>query len=454
MFSTEELHRPWETLLELIEQGDAKKAQLFLDTLPGSEVGRAVSRLSDDERTRLMGLLAPEHAAEVVENLPDSQAAELMANLEPSQSAAIIEQLWSDDQADILSDLAPDDAEAILSEMSPQGAREARILSSYPKDVAGGLMTTEHLVFSQDFTVAQVLSSLRDNAEKYRDYQVQYAYVTHRGELSGVLRLRDLVFAPADQRIREILIGSPISVLASASLEHLQNIFEEHSFFGVPVVDEERHVLGVVTRGAVEAARADRSDSDYLKSLGIVGGEETRTMPLLLRSRRRLSWLTINVGLNLLAAGVIAFYQETLAAVIALAMFLPIVSDMSGCSGNQAVAVSMRELSLGLIKPQEVLRVLLKEVSLGAITGVVLGVLIATAAWLWDGNPYLGLVIGTAMALNTVIAVSLGGTLPLIMRRMSLDPALASGPILTTVTDMCGFFLVLSLASSALPLLT
>jgi magnesium transporter len=140
--------------------------------------------------------------------------------------------------------------------------------------------------------------------------------------------------------------------------------------------------------------------------------------------------------------------------VIALAVFLPIVSDMSGCSGNQAVAVSMRELSLGIVKPYEAGRVWLQEISVGLMNGLVLGCLIATAAWLWKGNVYLGLVVGVALAVNTMIAVSLGGTVPLLLKRVKVDPAVASGPILTTVTDMCGFFLVLGLATQMLPQLT
>ncbi len=170
-------------------------------------------------------------------------------------------------------------------------------------------------------------------------------------------------------------------------------------------------------------------------------------MPLLLRSRRRLAWLTINIGLNALAASIIAVYQDTLAQVIALAVFLPIISDMSGCSGNQAVAVSMREMSLGLVRPNEIFRVWLKEVAVGLINGLALGCLIALAVWLWKGDVWLSGVVGTALAINTVVAVSIGGTLPLAMRGMKMDPALASGPILTTVTDMCGFFLALSFAT-------
>jgi len=180
---------------------------------------------------------------------------------------------------------------------------------------------------------------------------------------------------------------------------------------------------------------------------GIVGGDEIRTLPLLTRSRRRLSWLTVNVVLNLVAASVIAYHLETLGAVIALAVFLPIISDMSGCMGNQAVAVTMREMSLGIVKPGEVFQVWLKEISVGLLVGLVLGLILGFVAWLWKENIYLGLVVGGALALNSLIAVTIGGTIPLVLKTMKFDPALASSPILTTVTDVCGFFLVLSFAA-------
>ena len=173
-------------------------------------------------------------------------------------------------------------------------------------------------------------------------------------------------------------------------------------------------------------------------------------MPLLVRSGRRLSWLSLNIILNIIAASVIAMYQDTLAAAIALAVFLPMVSDMSGCSGNQAVAVSMRELSLGLVRPVELLWVLTKEAGVGIINGLSLGCLLDAVAYVWKGNAFLGLVVGGAMALNTLVAVSLGGMIPLVLKRMKLDPALVSSPLLTTVTDMCGFFFVLSFASLVL----
>jgi magnesium transporter len=236
-------------------------------------------------------------------------------------------------------------------------------------------------------------------------------------------------------------------------LRDLRNYFDEYPFLGAPVIESDGRLVGVVSREAVIEAALDQAESDSLKLHGVVG-DELRSMPLVLRSRRRLSWLSANILLNIIAASVIAAYEETLAAVIAIAIFLPMVSDMSGCSGNQAVAVSLRELTLGLIRPIDALRVWTKEVSIGVINGTVLGVLIGIVAWVWKGNPYLGLVIGLALGLNTIVAVSIGGVVPLALKHLGQDPAVASSPLLTTITDLVGFFLVLSLATAFMPLLT
>lgn len=450
-----EEQRPWEELEKLVEEPVAEHVEAFLGTLADGEAALAVSRLSQDDQTRLLTTMDPEGAADLVEQMPDVQAVDIIERLEPEAAAAIVDELPSDEQADLLGDLDRENAEAILREMAPEAARDARELVQYADDVAGGLMVKEFLSYPQDSTVADVLADMQANAETYQDYDVQYAYVTAgQNRLVGVLRLRDLLLARRSRPISSMMVGDPQTVVDTAPLDDLRATFDRYQFYGVPVVNAAGTLVGVVQRADVEEALADRSDSDYLKSQGIVGGEELRTMPLFLRSRRRLAWLSINIVLNIIAASVIAMYQETLAAVIALAVFLPIISDMSGCSGNQAVAVTMRELTLGLVRPTELARVWLKEASVGVINGVVLGILIAAAAWLWKGNPFLGLVVGSAMAANTVVAVSIGGVVPLLLRRFNMDPALASGPILTTITDMCGFFLVLSFAAATLPWLT
>jgi len=260
--------------------------------------------------------------------------------------------------------------------------------------------------------------------------------------------------APKNQLIHEVMVKDPLSVNVHNSLRDLREFFRQYTFLGVPVVDDSDNLVGVLRSSSVREAANNRNNQLFLKFAGIVGGEEFRSMPLVKRSSRRLSWLSINIVLNIIAASVIALYQDTLEKAIVLAVFLPIISDMSGCSGNQAVAVSIRELTLGLVRPKELMRVLTKESSIGIINGLVLGCLLGAAAMLWKGNPYLGLIVGAALAANTFVAASFGGLVPLILRGLRTDPALASGPLLTTITDMCGFFFVLSFASFLLPSLS
>jgi len=336
--------------------------------------------------------------------------------------------------------------------MPPDQAQDVRRLVAYDPATAGGLMMTEAFVFHDNAHVLDVISQFTSDDVDLERYRGQHPYVVSDQDLLvGVVSLRALLRSRRDARLASIM-STPLSVGPETPIEELESFFEVHEFLGVPVVDHDGVLLGVVSRSAIAEVKRERADSDQMKVQGIVG-DELRSMPLILRARRRLSWLSINIALNVVAASVIALHEETLAAVIALAVFLPIVSDMSGCSGNQAVAVSLRELTLSIAQPSDLLRVWLKEVGVGFINGVVLGLLLAAVAWAWKGNPYLGLVVGVALATNTVIAVSIGGMVPLLLKRFNVDPAIASGPILTTVTDMVGFFLVLSLAAMMMPVL-
>jgi magnesium transporter len=447
--------KPWETLEKLIATNEADRVLAFLDSIRAAETALAISRLSPEIQLRLFNLLSPADAAEVIEDLSETQAADLVEDLPPRQAAAILEELDSDHKVDVLGEIDQKSAAAILAQMTPAEAHEARQFLRYPSESAGGIMISEFLAYRQDQQLGDVLDDLQRHSEAYADYDVQYLYVTDaQSRLVGVLRMRDLLFVARDTPLAQIMIADPLRLPVSAGLRELRNFFEDHKFFGVPVVDYDNRLVGVVLPEDVQEAARKRSIRQFLGFSGIVGGEEFRSMPLPVRAGRRLSWLTLNILLNILSASVIAIYQDTLAAAIALAVFLPMVSDMSGCSGNQAVAVSLRELSLGLIRPTEFWRVLGKEASLGVVNGVILGLLLGVVAWLWKGNAFLGLVVGGALAANTLVAVSLGGFLPLLLKRLKLDPALISSPLLTTVTDMCGFFLIFSLATLILPQLS
>jgi magnesium transporter len=439
-------------LEELIQANDTAQIEVVFDRSLPVDIARMIFSLTRPDQIRLLEMLGPEQSAHLISKISGLGTANLISQLPTPNAVSIVKEMSRDQQAHFLRTIGGGGAKAILDEIKPQKAKKIRKLMSYTENTAGALMITEYLSYSEDMLVKEVLDDLRSQGEAYSDYDIQYAYVvSNSGRLIGVLRLRDLLMAPRGKTISEIMIKEPLHVNVNMSLRDLKDFFRQYSFLGVPVVNDNGELVGVVRSASVRDAANRQNNQLFLKFAGIVGGEESRNMSLFKRSSRRLSWLSINIVLNIIAASVIALYQDTLEKAIVLAVFLPIISDMSGCSGNQAVAVSIRELTLGLVRPRELLRVLTKESAIGIINGIVLGILLGGAAVLWKGNPWLGLVVGVSLAANTFVAVSFGGLVPLILRGMRTDPALASGPLLTTVTDMCGFFFVLSFASILLP---
>ena len=437
---------------ELIQSNDTTQIDTILSAAPPSEIARMISGLNKPDQIRLLEILGSEKSAHLISKISDLGPGNLVTQLPTPQAVSIVKEMSRDQQAHFLRTIGGNDSEVILDEIKPRKAEKIRKLMSYTENTAGALMITEYLSYDGNMLVKEVLDDLRAQGEEYSDYDIQYAYVvSDSGMLIGVLRLRDLLMAPRSKTIKEIMIKKPLHVNANMTLRDLKDFFLQYPFLGVPVVHDEGELVGVVRSASVREAANRQNNQLFLKFAGIVGGEEYRTMSLFKRSSRRLSWLSINIVLNIVAASVIALYQDTLEQAIVLAVFLPIISDMSGCSGNQAVAVSIRELTLGLVRPKELLRVLTKESAIGLVNGLVLGLLLGAVAFLWKGNPWLGLIVGGALAANTLLAVSFGGLVPLILRGMRTDPALASGPLLTTVTDMCGFFFVLSFASALLP---
>ena len=441
---------PWKQLHDCIEQNDRNRAEALLDALPPEQTVRVLFRLSSDDQQRLLALIPPEDAADLLHEFPDTHAADLIDHLDTEAAAHIVDELPSDDGADILGSLDREHAEAILGEMDPEAAGEVRELINYPTDVAGGLMELENFAYPETIRARDFIRDVRERRKEIEQLPARLILLDTDGKPTGAVHIEDVLLANPESALGTVSEAVP-TLPVTASLEQLEDYFDEHETPGAPIVDEAGRLLGRVRRQDFQEALADRASSDQLKVQGIVSGEELRAMPVVDRSRRRLSWLSVNIVLNIIAASVIAMFQDTLAAVIALAVFLPIVSDMSGCSGNQAVAVSMRELTLGIVQPRDVLRVWWQEVSVGLMNGAALGSLLALAAYLWQGSAVLGLVVGAALAVNTVVAVSIGGCVPLLLKHVKVDPAVASGPVLTTVTDMCGFFLVLGLATLALP---
>ena len=441
------MSRSWVRLRETLDEPEA--LQEAIDELASGELARAMAHLTRDEQQRLLKAVGPEQAAELLEHLSRAQAVDLIEQLEPGEAAAILVEMPMESEADILRDL--DEPEPVLAELSAAEVAELQEIARWDDDVAGGLMGVEFVAVEASTTLDELVAKLRAGAQDYREYEVQYVYVVDaEGRLLGVVPLRAVLLAPADASVADVMVHGPLSVEARTPLDELIEVFDGIRYFALPVVDDSV-LVGVLRRAAVMEAQGEEVAHEQLRAAGILDGDELRSMPLGPRALGRLKWLSLNIGLNVVAASVIAYYQDTLQSVVALAVFLPIISDMSGCSGNQAVAVSMRELSLGVASPNDLLYVWRKEVAVGLMNGSALGLLLGGVAWAWMGNPWLGLVAGGALAANTLVAVSIGGTVPLLAKRAGFDPALASGPVLTTITDVCGFALALAMATALLP---
>ncbi len=455
MEDTESLES-WERIASLAATQDRAALDAYLEVLTPGEVARAFSRLEDETLRSVLVLLSPETAADLIEELSDTQGSDLMEALPVEEAAAIVDEMESHHRADILGEMSEDDAEAILQAMDPEEAKDARKLLEYHESEAGGIMATEFVSYPQQTSVAEVLNDLRANAERYSDYGVQYAYVnSENGTLIGVVRLRDLVLAPAWKTLQQIMIANPLYLQSDAPLQEVAHFFDRYPFYSVPVTDPDLKMVGVIWRADAEEAVGEGHEKSLMRFGGIIGGEELRSMPAGERVSRRMVWLGVNLPLSMIAAFTLPLFERTILGFPAVLFFIPIIGNLCGCSGNQAVAVSIRELTLGLIQPQDFWRVLRKEFEVGLINGAVLGTTIAVVALGLDyvrGShaPLVALFVGVAFFVNTINAVCLGGIVPLALRKLKLDPALGAPPVLTTLTDLCGFFILLALTTLAL----
>jgi len=426
--------------------------QPLLDSLGADGQRRLIGQLSAQDYVQLMHILSEEQCADLLEAVAPAQAVEILRALPTDLQADLMEAVPAPLSRQLMGELGQEDSQGILQEIEDN--EKARILEqrlTYPTGSAGALMRWYALSYEETTTVRTFLDEIRQKKEVYNDEDFQYFYtIDAQGALTGVINSRSLLLAEESTLLSEIKIHSPYTVLDTTPLEVLDDVIEDKHYLSFPVVDAQQRFLGVVGRDAILDAVTEREADQFLKSKGVVGGEELRSMPLLSRGLKRLSWLAPNIGLNMIGAGVISLFQETLTEVILLAVFLPVVSNMCGCSGSQAIAVSIRELTLGIVTPRDVWQVVRKEILVGMPSGLLLGCLLGLISGIWAQSWIFGAVIGVSLFLNTVVSVIIGGGLPLILKRLKIDPALASSPILTTCTDLCGFFFILSLATMTL----
>ncbi|MBP7275095.1 MAG: magnesium transporter [Kiritimatiellae bacterium] len=413
-----------------------------------------------DMADRLQGM-TPEEAARQLRALPTERAAAALAEMDSTAAHRIADELSSADlhpmldamphnkAADILGELPEERQREALARLAPENSSGVQRLLSYPENSAGSLMSDAFYALREDWTLEYALESLRRDDDAQR-LSASYLYVVDsQNRLAGVVTLRDLILRRRDLTVSAIAQPTVQRVRASDDQETVARLFSQYRFLSLPVVEADGRLVGVVS--ADQAIRVEQAEAteDMQLMVGLSGEERTYT-PWAQSFSRRLPWLMVNLGTAFLAAAVVGIFEDTIAQWTALAVFLPIVAGQGGNAGAQTLTVMIRGMAMGEVNDAAGRRALLKEITLGVLNGLALGLVVGVVGYWWKGNAMLGVVVCVAMFLNMLAAAFSGVTIPLLLRSLHIDPALASSIFLTTVTDVAGFFFFLGLAALAL----
>lgn len=438
---------------EFVELGAFGALRKLLMNLHPADIARLLEYLAEEERHTLLELLDDEALGETMLHLPEEQRGEYLEALGAVRIAEIVEELEPDDAADIISELPEETAEEVLGRLQSvdrETTEDIRELLQYGEDTAGGRMTTDFVSVRHDETVAAAIESIRE-AVRESDVDVYVLYVTDEADcLLGFVRLQDLVLYPPDAVVETFMIRDVIAVAVDQDQELVAQLMQRYDLIHVPVVDERNHLLGVVTFDDIADIIEEEASEDIFYLAGVTDDAESPSTPPLISIRRRLPWLIMNLGTALIASMVVAQFEGTIKRVTALAALMPIVAGMGGNAAVQSIAVMVRSIALGDLGSGGKVRAVIKEGTVGLMNGVVVGLLAGGIVWGMYGSFKIGLLITVAMLVNLLVAGLAGTTIPLVLRKLKFDPALSSGPLATTFTDVCGFLTFLGLATLTL----
>jgi len=401
--------------------------------------------------------MSEEDAAKVLKSLPAPLAARAIKHLQISFAATLLKDFDVLLLRDLVSALTPQLAASILMHLPPNaqervkehivGSLKEQIIDmlAYPEGSVGRIMTTDFLSFHKKTEVQEAIEKIRQLAAK-KSFPSSYTYVVDDdNHLVGVLNMRDLMLASPNYTLESIMRKEVFSIHCFVDRQEAANELSKRKYFAAPVVDGENHIVGIIKAERMLQGIQEEATKDLQKIFG-AGGDERVFSSTLFSIKKRLPWLHVNLATAFLAAAVVALFEGMIAKLTILAVFLPVIAGQGGNAGAQSLAVVMRGLVMREISPDKTFSLILKECRLGAINGAVIGTVTAFIAWIWQGNPYFGLVIGLGMFINLIFAGLSGASIPILMKRLGWDPAQSSNIILTTVTDVLGFFAFLSLA--------
>jgi len=430
-----------------LESGALTQVRRILNSdLQAADVAHLLESSPPKERNLLWSLIDEENEGEVLQNLSDELQSWVLNRMSVQEVANAMTDLDTDDIADLLQNLPNTVTQEVLTTMDSQDRARIEAVLSYPEDSAGGLMNTDTVTVRPDITLEVVLRYLRRH-RSLPEMTDNLLVVNRHDEFIGILPINKILVSDTDTTVREVMSTDIITIRATMEDTGVAQIFERHDLISAPVVDEKNgKLLGRITIDDVVDVIREDADHSLMSMAGLDEDEDTFA-PALKTSRRRAVWLGINLMTAFLASAVIGLFQATIDQVVALAVLMPIVASMGGIAGSQTLTLIIRGQAVGHIDSSNVRWLLSREFFVGSSNGILWAVVVASATYFWFSDIKISIIIGAAIIINLIVAVMAGAFLPLWLKRMNIDPALAGSVLLTTITDVVGFFAFLGLAA-------
>ena len=431
---------------EMVENGEVDQLQAMLSKLHPSDIAHLFPRLGRLEQNFVWDLLPEELSPDVLVELHEPVQEQLLDTLSEGEIGRIVDELDSDDAADVVGALDDEKAQKVLETLDLESRRDVRRLLTYDEETAGGIMALEVASVKETETVGQAIKTLRDLGEKEGIEDIYNIYVvSEEGLLRGWLNLAQLILAHPETPVRELMNPDVISVPTSMDQEEVAAIVRKYDLVSLPVVDDFGRLVGRITVDDVVDVLAEEAEEDISIIAG-TGDEDPSERSAFKVFRERIPWLLTAMVGGLVSATVMQHFEATLLHIIALAFFVPVITAMGGNTGVQSSSIVVRGLATGEIRIRDLIPRVFKEVRVALLNGIVLGVVLGLIVSIWLGQPQLGLFIGLILMLNIGIASILGVSVPILLKKLGVDPALAMGPFVTTANDIIGLMIYLGMA--------
>ena len=437
-----------QSIQDTLDNNDLLPVRDLLNQLHPSEIADLLESMPTQTRDELWVHISSDVEGHVLSHSNTAVRTALLEQMEPAEVAAATSGLEFDDVADILQDLPEPVADRVLSSMDAQKRERIAAVLTYPEDTAGGLMNVDVVTVRSDVEVDVVLRYLRV-LSRMPEQTDSLMVVDRANAYLGVLPLSRLVTSHPDATVGEIMPMSDSAIDATTPASEVAVLFEQRDLISAPVVDDDGKLLGRITVDDVVDVIREESDHSFMSTAGL-DEEDDIFAPIWRTTCRRTVWLSINLATAFLAAWVIGLFEATIQELVALAVLMPVVASMGGVAGNQTLTLVIRGMALRQVGRANARSVVLREAAVGVLNGCLWALVVAAVAGLWFSSAKLGAVIACAMIVNLVTAALSGAGLPLLLRSINIDPALAGGVLLTTITDVVGFFAFLGLASLVL----